>query len=64
MAESAHAAGSRALWLETSNVAHPAITFYRRVGFVLCGLDLSLHDPAGPVADEVALYFTRPIATP
>lgn len=55
-------AASRALWLETSNLAHPAIAFYRRVGFALCGLDLSLHDPTGPVAGEVALYFTRPIA--
>lgn len=56
-------AGSRCLWLETSTLAHPAIAFYRRVGFALCGLDLSLHDPVGPVAGEIALYFTRPIAT-
>ncbi len=59
----AREAGSRALWLETSNLAHPAITFYRRLGFALCGLDRSLHDPAGPVAGEVALYFARPSDT-
>lgn len=57
----AREAGSRALWLETNNLAHPAIAFYRRLGFVLCGLDRSLHDPAGPVAGEVALYFARPL---
>ncbi len=57
----AREAGSRCLWLETSNLAHPAIAFYRRVGFALCGLDLSLHDPSGPVAGEIALYFALPL---
>lgn len=64
LAEAARGAGSHALWLETSNLAHPAIAFYRRLGFALCGLDLALHDPAGPVAGEVALYFARPLTTP
>lgn len=38
----AEAAGMRCVWLETSTVAYPAIQFYRRVGFVWCGLDVSL----------------------
>jgi ribosomal protein S18 acetylase RimI-like enzyme len=60
----ARGAGSRCIWLETSNLAHPAIAFYRRLGFALCGLDRSLHDPAGSVASEIALYFARPLAVP
>lgn len=51
-------AGMRAVWLETSSVNAPAIAFYRRLGFTLCGLDLSLYDPAGSAAGETALYFT------
>jgi len=57
----AHAAGMRCVWLETSNLAYPAIQFYRRVGFELCGLDVSLYDPASDVAGETALYFARPV---
>ncbi len=52
-------AGMRCVWLETSNLAYPAIQFYRRMGFELCGLDASLYDPAGPAAGETALYFAR-----
>src|SRR4051794_40616518 len=44
----ARGAGMRCVWLETSNVAYPAIAFYRRAGFAFCGLDVSLYDPAGP----------------
>jgi ribosomal protein S18 acetylase RimI-like enzyme len=51
----------RCVWLETSNLAYPAIQFYRRVGFVLCGLDVSLYDPASEAAGETALYFMRPV---
>lgn len=55
----ARAAGARCLWLETQNVNHPAICFYRRAGFRLCGLDESLYDPADPARGEVALFFVR-----
>lgn len=58
----ARAAGMRCLWLETNNLNHPGVQFYQRLGFSLCGLDLSLYDPAGPAGDEVALYFVRPLA--
>ncbi|MGI8857314.1 MAG: GNAT family N-acetyltransferase [Thermomicrobiales bacterium] len=54
-------ADMRCVWLETSNLAYPAIQFYRRVGFNLCGLDVSLYDPASEAAGETALYFMRPL---
>ena len=54
-------ADMRCVWLETSNLAYPAIQFYRRVGFALCGLDVSLYDPASEAAGETALYFMRPV---
>ena len=49
----------RCVWLETSNLAYPAIQFYRGVGFELCGLDASLYE--GEQAGETALYFMRPL---
>lgn len=55
----ARAQGARCLALETSSANHPAIQFYRHMGFSLCGLDTSLYDPAGPAAGETALYFMR-----
>jgi ribosomal protein S18 acetylase RimI-like enzyme len=50
---------ARCLWLETSNVNYPAIQFYRRVGFRLCGLDQTLYDPDDDAAGETALYFAK-----
>ncbi len=61
VATAAQRAGMRGLWLETSTLAYPAIQFYRRLGFVLCGVDLSLYDPAAVEAGETALYFYRPL---
>lgn len=54
---------ARCLWLETQNVNYPAIQFYQRCGFQLCGLDASLYNPAGADTDEqeTALFFSRPI---
>jgi ribosomal protein S18 acetylase RimI-like enzyme len=52
----AHDAGMRCLWLETSNVNYPAIQFYQSLGFVLCGLDQTLYDPA-ETPGETALYY-------
>jgi ribosomal protein S18 acetylase RimI-like enzyme len=49
----------RGIWLETSTLAYPAIPFYRHLGFELCGLDVSLYDPARVAAEETALYFYR-----
>jgi ribosomal protein S18 acetylase RimI-like enzyme len=56
-------AGTRCIWLETSNLAWPAIQFYRKMGFELCGLDQSLYDPAGTSGNETALYFMLPLGT-
>lgn len=55
----AKSAGARCLWLETQNVNYPAIQFYLRSGFRLCGLDDTLYDPEAVDPQEVALYFTR-----
>jgi ribosomal protein S18 acetylase RimI-like enzyme len=51
---------ARCLWLETQNVNYPAVQFYLRMGFRLCGLDQTLYRP-GPamLPGETALYFTR-----
>jgi ribosomal protein S18 acetylase RimI-like enzyme len=60
----ARTSGARCLWLETQNINYPAIQFYRRRGFRLCGLDDTLYDPErDPTtgSDEVALFFTRPL---
>jgi ribosomal protein S18 acetylase RimI-like enzyme len=56
--------GARCLWLETQNINYPAVQFYRRVGFRLCGLDDTLYRPGMPglLPGEVALYFTRDLA--
>jgi ribosomal protein S18 acetylase RimI-like enzyme len=52
---------ARCLWLETQNINYPAVQFYRRMGFRLCGLDETLYRPGMPglVPGEVALYFAR-----
>jgi ribosomal protein S18 acetylase RimI-like enzyme len=57
----ARSAGARCLWVETQNVNYPAVRFYQRAGFRLCGLDESLYDPAGPGGDDVALFFVREV---
>jgi hypothetical protein len=58
----AHAAGGRVgaetAWAETSNRNYPGVEAYRRLGFSLCGFDLTLC--AGtPDRDEFALYLSR-----
>jgi ribosomal protein S18 acetylase RimI-like enzyme len=52
---------ARCLWLETQNINYPAVQFYRRLGFRLCGLDETLYRPgmSGLVPGEVATYFSR-----
>jgi ribosomal protein S18 acetylase RimI-like enzyme len=58
LAERARRGGARCLWLETQNINYPAVQFYRRIGFRLCGLDDTLYDPAS-LPREVALFFVR-----
>jgi ribosomal protein S18 acetylase RimI-like enzyme len=60
LAEHAHAAGARCLWLETQNVNYPAIQFYLATGFYLCGLDESFYDPIENPG-EFPLFFSRPL---
>jgi ribosomal protein S18 acetylase RimI-like enzyme len=58
----ARANQARCLWLETSNLNYPAIQFYRRAGFHLCGLDLTLYDPSGAATGETAIFMARPMS--
>ena len=55
--------GVRALWVETQNVNVAAIRFYESCGFALCGLDMSLYDPAA-VQSETAIYLSKAIEPP
>jgi hypothetical protein len=47
-------------WAETSNVNHPGVEAYRRLGFSLCGCDATLYRGT-PSEEEFALYLARPI---
>jgi GNAT superfamily N-acetyltransferase len=51
---------ARCLWLETQDVNGPAIAFYLREGFTLCGFDDTLYDPAVHPG-ETALFFSCPL---
>jgi ribosomal protein S18 acetylase RimI-like enzyme len=51
---------ARCLWLETQNINGPAVTFYQRLGFRLCGFDETLYDPAVHPG-ETALFFSYPL---
>jgi ribosomal protein S18 acetylase RimI-like enzyme len=53
----ARARGSWCVWLETQAANYPAIRFYQRCGFRLCGLDERFYDPAttGDLAVFLAL---------
>ena len=55
------ATAARCLWLETQNVNYPAVQFYLKMGFRLCGLDETLYQPDDPqlLPGEMALYFAR-----
>jgi ribosomal protein S18 acetylase RimI-like enzyme len=58
--QAARRPSARCLWLETQNVNFPAVQFYMRMGFRLCGLDQTLYRPEPHILpDETALYFTR-----
>ena len=59
--QATHQPGARCLWLETQNVNYPAVQFYLKMGFRLCGLDETLYQPDDPqlLPGEMALYFAR-----
>jgi GNAT superfamily N-acetyltransferase len=50
--------GAQRIWLETTNVNVPGIAAYERLGYALCGLDISAYDTL-PYADETALYLAK-----
>jgi ribosomal protein S18 acetylase RimI-like enzyme len=54
--------GAGCVWLETQNVNYPAVQFYRRIGFHLCGVDQRLYDPASPAGRDTALFFALDLA--
>jgi GNAT superfamily N-acetyltransferase len=54
---------ARCIWLETQNVNYPAVQFYRRLGFRLCGLDERLYDPDALELEETALFFALDLTT-
>jgi ribosomal protein S18 acetylase RimI-like enzyme len=49
--------GATIAWLETSNLDHPAVQWYRRRGFEISGVDLTRYEQYAP--GEVALYLSR-----
>jgi len=49
--------GAVVAWLETSNLDHPAVQWYRRRGFEISGVDLTRYEQYAP--DEVALFLSR-----
>lgn len=59
-----HQPAARCLWLETQNVNYPAVQFYLKMGFQLCGLDETRYRPDDPqlLPGEMALYFARDLA--
>jgi hypothetical protein len=59
--ESGRMAGARTAWVETSNLNHPGILAYQRLGYSLCGFDLTLYQGT-PSEGEFAIYLARPIA--
>jgi ribosomal protein S18 acetylase RimI-like enzyme len=46
------------LWLEVSNVNGPAIRCYSKMGFRVCGLDVSLYEGTGS-RGEVGVFMWR-----
>lgn len=57
----AKAARMRCLWVETQTINAPAIEFYTHLGFIWCGFDLSLYEPACVVPGEEAIFFVRDV---
>lgn len=48
----------RYLWLEVSNVNAPAIGSYLRMGFEVCGVDVSLYEGT-EARGEVGVFMWR-----
>jgi GNAT superfamily N-acetyltransferase len=50
--------GARTVWLETTSVNLPGIEAYGRLGYALCGADVTVYDTL-PYADEAAIYLSK-----
>jgi GNAT superfamily N-acetyltransferase len=50
--------GARRVWLETSSANVPGVLAYERLGYALCGADVTVYDGL-PYEDEAALYLTK-----
>jgi GNAT superfamily N-acetyltransferase len=50
--------GAARVWLETSSVNVPGVLAYERLGYALCGADVTLYEGL-PYTDEAALYLTK-----
>jgi ribosomal protein S18 acetylase RimI-like enzyme len=59
--EEARRRKARCLWVETQTINYPAIRFYERNGFTLCGLDTALYDPCEVEVNELAVFFSRAV---
>lgn len=61
LAEKARDAGLRIMFCETQNTNVPAIRFYRKLGFSLDALDLSLYSNEDYPDGEIALFMKRKV---
>jgi GNAT superfamily N-acetyltransferase len=50
--------GAKTVWLETTSVNVPGIAAYARLGYTLCGADVTEYDTL-PYSDEAALYLSK-----
>jgi ribosomal protein S18 acetylase RimI-like enzyme len=50
--------GARTVWLKTTSVNAPGIAAYARLGYSLCGVDVTVYDTL-PYADEAAIYLSK-----
>lgn len=53
--------GAWCVWLEAQNVNLPAIRFYQKCGFQICGVDTHLYHPQGMGGGEVAVFLAMTI---
>jgi ribosomal protein S18 acetylase RimI-like enzyme len=53
--------GAENAWIETSNFNYPGVQAYRRLGFTLCGGDLTLYKGTES-SNEFAVFMTRSLS--
>ena len=50
--------GAKTVWLETTSMNVPGIAAYARLGYTLCGADVTEYDTL-PYSDEAAIYLSK-----